>query len=102
MSKCFSDQKRGGSGLIADRSVSTSFNASEAEPTKIIVTSLFNAESKKKLLALKQSNPQGHFLVYAPPDEDRRVEGSIAVIFLMASFTLAVGSLWSGYTKHSM
>ncbi|XP_059099244.1 signal peptide peptidase-like 2B [Tigriopus californicus] len=88
-------------GLIADDSVPTRFNASE-HTTNIFVTALFHPDTKQKLLDIKQSHPKSKFIVYGPEEAERTLDGSLILIFCMAVFTVGLGSLWSGYTKHSL
>ncbi len=89
-------------GLIADRSVSTKFNASEYTTANIFVTALYYPDTKQKLLDIKKSHPNSKFVVYGPEEKDREFDGSILVIFCLATFTVGLGSLWSGYTKHTL
>ena len=88
-----------GIGLIADTTVSTKFNAS-LYTTNIFVTALYFSDTKQKLLDIKRYHPDSKFVVYGPEEHPRQFDGSIMLIFCMAVFTVGLGSLWSGYTKH--
>jgi hypothetical protein len=81
--------------------VSTKFNASEFT-THIFVTALYYPDTKQKLLNIKKSHPNSKFIVYGPEEKDREFDLSILIIFCLATFTVGLGSLWSGYTKHTL
>ena len=94
-------QEFGALGLIADTTVKTKFNSSEFS-SEIFVAALYAESSRDKLLKLKESHPEGSFQVYSPEEMEREIDGSLLLIFCMATFTVAMGSLWSGYTKHML
>ena len=88
--------------MFSDTSVSTKFNASETGPTEHVVVTVYNTKDIELLFKLKETNPEDEFLIYGPDEKPKGFDGSIMLIFGMAVFTVAAGSLWSGYTKQQM
>ncbi len=94
-------QSHGATALLFAPSASAKLgNASEASPSSIPVASLLFPNTLDKLMALAKEHPEATFSMYAPEEPERDLDASIFVIFLMAVFTVGLGSLWSGYTKH--
>ncbi len=96
-------QEHGALALLAAPSAATtpprSSNATSV-PSSIPVAALFFSDSRGDLMSLARENPGGTFALYSPDEPPRDLDASIFIIFLMAVFTVGVGSLWSGYTKH--
>jgi len=53
-------------------------------------------------LTLKDKYNAGKFFLYSPPDDTKAFDFSLGLILFMAVFTVAAGSVWSGYTKQSL
>ena len=77
-------------------------NASATGPLALPAASLA-AGDRERLLAIRDRGVEGStFLLYRPVEPRRAVDLSIVLIFLMATFSVGAGSLWSGYTKHHL
>jgi len=88
-------------GLITDRIISNKFNQSEFN-ISIDVFTLVEKNARKRIEQFKQDYPGGSFYVYDYGGDDRSFDASLVVILLMAVLTVIIGSLWSGYAKHSL
>ncbi len=88
--------------LTSSASASNKLSNATSYPSNIPVNTFLLAKSHKELLELAKKHPKGQFAVIAPPEPSRDLDASIVIIFLMAIFTVGAGSLWSGYTKHSL
>ena len=67
----------------------------------IIVVSLYQRNDRDSLVELMTS-AEGTFHLYAPQDDPKSFDSSLGVILLMAVFTVAFGSAWSGYAKKNL
>ena len=94
-------QNRQALGLITDRILSNKFNQSEFNISMDVLTLVEN-NAKKRIEQFKQDYPGGNVHVYDYGADDRSFDASQVVILLMAVLTVIIGSLWSGYTKHSL
>jgi len=88
-------------GLITDRVVSGSYNASNFNISIPIIT-LVEKDAKARILQFQASSPHSYFYVYSTADEEKSFDMSLVVILLMAVGTVLVGSLWSGYVKQAL
>merc|ERR1712212_1210938 len=88
-------------GLITDRVVSGSYNASSFNISIPIIT-LVEKDAKARILQFQASSPDSYFYVYSTADEEKSFDMSLVVILLMAVGTVLVGSLWSGYVKQAL
>ena len=68
----------------------------------IIVVSLYQRKDRDSLVDLMAQYPKGTFYLYAPEDDPKSFDSSLGVILLMAVFTVAFGSAWSGYAKKNL
>ena len=68
----------------------------------IIVVSLYQRNDRDSLVELMTQYPEGKFTLYAPQDDPKSFDSSLGVILLMAVFTVAFGSAWSGYAKKNL
>jgi len=94
-------QEAKAAGLITDRVVSGSYNASNFNISIPILT-LVEKDAKERMLKFQASSPDSYFYVYSTADEEKSFDMSLVVILLMAVGTVLVGSLWSGYVKQAL
>ena len=64
------------------------------------MAAFYHEEAREKLRKIMGERPNGKFLIYGPTENEREFDGSILLIYCMATFTVGLGSLWSGYTKY--
>ena len=75
------------------------FNGSESH-SGIFVASFPYLDTIDKLIKIKEETPAKKFILFGQSEEPKSFDGSILLIYFMATFTVGLGSLWSGYTKY--
>jgi len=94
-------QEAKAAGLITNRIVSGSYNASNFNISIPVIT-LVEKDAKERILQFQASSPDSYFYVYSTADEEKSFDMSLIVILLMAVGTVLVGSFWSGYVKQAL
>ena len=87
--------------LVTPLASSLRLSNASSPPSPIPVATLFFKDIRSKLLDLAREQPEATLAFFAPEvAQSGNLDASVCVIFVMAVFTVGVGSLWSGYTKH--
>jgi len=103
--RAYNVQNGNGLGMILDSipNVATKDNGTNLSDLNIPVAAMLSSKDAAKLRALIVKSEHGEklaFAIYSP--KERNFDASLFVIMAMAVFTVAIGSLWSGYVKHEL